>query len=70
MREAGMTGSRGEMSKIGKRRRPFRRGAFFCSRPRRAIRESPFPSFSPESRDTLTAAMSSSKVSVVLMGPC
>ncbi len=56
MREAGMTGAPGEMSKVGKRRRPLRRGVFLCSKPRRAIRDSTFPSLSPESRDKLKAA--------------
>jgi len=56
MREAGMTGAPGEMSKVGKRRRPLRCGVSPCSKPRRAIRESTFPSRSPESRDRLRAA--------------
>jgi len=56
MREAGMIGAPGEMSNVGKRRRPLRCGAFLGSKPRRAIRESTLPNRSPERRDRLTAA--------------
>ena len=50
MREAGMTGAPGEISKVGKRRRLLRCRVSLCCKPRRAIQECTFPSHSPENR--------------------